>query len=233
MSGLYLYAVVSSATPEPEARGVHGAPVRARAFGGLAFWCSELDAVPPPSVENVRSHHAVVQAAFRSGDTPLPLRYGQWLPDEASLQAHAAERGDELARLLGRVAGAAEYGVRVALPEEHGVREVPEPAGRVPTGGESTGTAYLRALARRTAGQRRREETGADVLAALRRATGDIVRAERVEPGLGPHGVLAVSHLVARADEEEYRARVRDVRARLHDLRFLVTGPWPPYSFSQ
>lgn len=226
MSGIYLYAVVPPETPPPEVAGLAGTEVRAWSFGDFALWCSDLDARPAPSVESVRRHHAVVQAAFRAGDTPLPLRFGQWLPDSAAVEAHATKRRESFTRSLASVAGAAEFGLRVA-------REAEEPREDPPKQRETTGTAYLQALARRAANRRSREETGLEVLERIRAATAPIVRAERVEKALGPRDVVSVSHLVARADAAAYKERVRDVREAEGDLRFLVTGPWPPYSFSQ
>jgi hypothetical protein len=97
------------------------------------------------------------------------------------------------------------------------------------TGGR--GTAFLLA--------KRREILGEENLKARAEAAAARL-AERVE-GLAreadvriiPEGPIVVraSHLVARADVSEYRARVRELGAGLEGLHLLTSGPWPPYSF--
>lgn len=51
---------------------------------------------------------------------------------------------------------------------------------------------------------------------------------------VNPSGALVVraAHLVERGHVEEYRARVQLMgEERAGALRFLTSGPWPPYSF--
>ncbi len=47
------------------------------------------------------------------------------------------------------------------------------------------------------------------------------------------HGLVSVAHLVERGAEREYRVALEVLRHERPDLRFLVTGPWPPYSFGE
>jgi hypothetical protein len=58
------------------------------------------------------------------------------------------------------------------------------------------------------------------------------VRAERFDEPRGPHDMVSVAHLVARTDFDTYRRRLRELRERSPHLRFLASGPWPPYSFA-
>jgi len=44
--------------------------------------------------------------------------------------------------------------------------------------------------------------------------------------------ILVAAHLVERAVVEQYRARVKTAREERPELHFLVSGPWPPYSFA-
>ena len=67
---------------------------------------------------------------------------------------------------------------------------------------------------------------------ALHDAFEDTVKAEQFEPLRTSHGLLSVTHLVDRSRFDAYRARVAQVRDQQPQLRFLATGPWPPYSFA-
>jgi hypothetical protein len=46
-----------------------------------------------------------------------------------------------------------------------------------------------------------------------------------------PPALLAGSYLVAADDAAEFRAHARALAAEHDEVRVLVTGPWPPYSF--
>lgn len=99
--------------------------------------------------------------------------------------------------------------------------------------GVGRGTAYLlskrSAMAVGEAAGRSAEEVAAWLAGRL----GDAARESRVR--VAPAEALAVSaaYLVERARLAEYRGRVRAARAeRGGSLKFLTSGAWPPYSFS-
>ncbi|HET9532303.1 MAG TPA: GvpL/GvpF family gas vesicle protein, partial [Blastocatellia bacterium] len=43
--------------------------------------------------------------------------------------------------------------------------------------------------------------------------------------------VIVAAHLVERAHVGVYRERLSSIRRERDDLRFLISGAWPPYSF--
>jgi hypothetical protein len=218
-TGIYVYCVGPSSHPEPgPLRGIDGAPVRAERSAGLVAWVSDLTRPPTPSLEGVRAHNAVVEAATETV-TPLPFRFGQWFESTDALDRSLAERQDPLQRALQRVDRALEFGVRVLDPAHHA-----SPPDR------TTGRAYLEALALRARQDEADGARGLDVAAALRARLGPLVRDERVEPG-GAGTLAAIAHLVARHDTGKYRDTIMEYAKERPELRFLVTGPWPPYGF--
>jgi hypothetical protein len=150
--------------------------------------------------------------------TPVPVRYGQYLRDDAAAVVAAGTSHETWMALLRRFEGAVEYGLRVFDP----AREA-EPATAV-----RTGTEYMAALARRTRGPADRVEA---VLSVLRPAVSDLVLEERSEPLRTAHGLVSVAHLLHATAAVEYGAAIEGVRKQLPELRLLSTGPWPPYSF--
>ncbi len=223
--GLYLYCLVpAGAEPPATLRGLEDAPVAARAAGRLACWVSPSTAVPDATLERIRRHDAVVEAALAAGLSPVPLRWGQWVADEAALAAALLEKQEAYLQALERVADAVEFGIRVLDP-----RLEPAPAPAV--AGAGAGTEYMRALAARAAAERSVDARGQEIAANLRAVLGSIIRQERIDALPTRHGVVSLAHLVARGAEPEYRAGVERVRRARPELRFLVTGPWPAYSF--
>jgi hypothetical protein len=218
--GLYLYCIGAPDHPRPEAvEGVASAPVRALDSSGFRLWVSPMDRVPPPSMERLREHNAVLEAAIRSS-TPLPMRYGQWFSDDAGLAASLERRRSDLNRSLDRVQGALEHGVRIFDAA------APEPAAP----DRSSGRAYLEALARREAAAASDRRRGETIAAELRDHLGPLVRLGTVRPA-GDRGLVAIAHLVDRHDTRAYSERLDAFPGRHPGLRFVRSGPWPPYGF--
>lgn len=221
MMGLYLYCVGARDHPDPgELEGIDGAPVRALETAGLRVWVSPMESAPPASLDRVRSHNAVVEAAAAER-TPLPMRFGQWFASESELDAAMAERARRLERALERVRGALEFGVRVLDPD----RTDPGPPDR------SSGTAYLEGLARQVEVAERSRRRGAEVAAELRSFLGPLVRDQSVQAG-GSGALVTIAHLVARHDTGTYGTKVRTFSTRRPDVRLVLSGPWPPYGFA-
>ena len=225
--GLYLYCLVSAAARPPAALvGLDDAPVEARAVAGLGCWVSPCAVRPEASLERVRRHNAVVEAALAGGTTPLPLRFGQWLESEEVLEGRLLEGRTAYLQALQRLEGTVEFGVRVLDP----AREQPElPAAQ----GGVSGTAYMAALAARVQAERAVGARGLEIAARLRAVLGPNLKQERIEALPSRHGLVSMAHLVEHRAQQEYRAAVETVRRQRPELRFLVTGPWPPYSFGE
>lgn len=225
-AGLHLYCITpAGCEPDPALLGVDDQPVRVLDAGDIAVWVSPAPAPPRASLEAVQRHHAVVEAAMRAV-TPVPLRFGQWLDGEAAVRERAAAHAGDWRRLLDEVSGTAEYGIHVIDPRlSEAARDV-----RPPVGG--SGRAYLEALAAGGAERTRRTEEGTRVARQLESAVrGHVVRM-RVDPLDTPHGLVSIAFLVPVADADAYLEGLAQAVASHSELRFLTSGPWPPYSFA-
>jgi hypothetical protein len=224
--GCYLYcAVPDGHSPTGDLRGIDNAVVRAVSTADLAVWISPLPRPPMPSVEAIQRHNAVIEAAMTAAVTPVPFRFGQFVGSLSALAARVAERSGEWRAQLEAFAGHEEYGVRVLDPAiEPAVRDVhPAPV---------SGRAYLETLAR-AAGDERHRRTRAEVIASeLKTRLGGLVVQQRVEPLPSAHGLATIAHLVRHEDAAAYRDALDSARASMPALRFLSSGPWPPYSFA-
>ena len=219
-------------------KGLGDAGVRLLSLGNLSAVVSEFEGERAAVTrENLHAHNRV-NAHVLARVTPLPFRFGT-LADEARLSAYVVSNEPALAEALARVRGSVEMGVKIRLvegapaapeeaSEEAGVK-VEEASAVQEACGE--GTAFLLAKRREILGEensRARAERAASSLAVC---VEGLARESDVRlNSLGPI-VVRASHLVAREDVSEYRARVRDLGASLEGLQLLASGPWPPYSF--
>ncbi len=236
MSRWYVYCLGDEVAPEmiEGAQGLSGAPLslvgRGDILAVVSAFGSERVSVTP---ENALTHNRV-NAALLARSTPLPFRFGT-LVEEARLLDFIESRESALREALGRVRGAVEMSVKIIWDLETVRREAEGPGpseDAAATTAEGSGTAFLRA--------KRREILGGEAVRARAEAlaewfggeVSDLARESRVD--VNPSGALVVraAHLVGRERVEEYRARVQSLgEARAGSLRFLTSGPWPPYSF--
>ena len=179
--------------------------------------------------------HNRVNAHVLARATPLPFRFGT-LADAAGLAAYVAASESALAEAFARVRGCVEMGVKVRLGEgaKAGAEESAvkvEETGATEQMSVGRGTAFLLAKRREILGEEALKARAEELAARLAACVGALAREADVR--LSPEGPIVVraSHLVAREDVAEYRARARGFGAGLGGMHLLTSGPWPPYSF--
>ena len=209
-------------------RGVSGAPVRIVKFEDLSALVSvgRSDAFKVTR-KNALAHHEVVRSITEQ-TTPLPVRYGtivtvQQLSDYVSTHYRAIKAK------LADVRGGVEMNVRMIrtiagadTSQDFEKENVPGP-----------GTAFLREKQRELL----RAEAGVDqkreLSSWLREKLGDLIKEERISLVPSQTVILArADHLIERIDVQEYRTKMAKAVEERPEVRFMVSGPWPPYSFA-
>jgi hypothetical protein len=225
---IYLYCLLRAAREPPaHLTGIDGAAVRAVRLGDLSAWVSDApDSSVTVTTERATAHDRVVRAALE-GETPLPARFGQIVPDEENLSRAVQERRGQLVSALDRVAGAVEMTVRLLAP---GAARGPSDRGR--SSAPTSGRDYLEQVA---AAQREERNVLADLEIArdrVRSVVRGLVRAESFHATPGS-SLATLSHLVSREDIDKYRGALLVLRNEEPTLAIMVSGPWAPYSFTE
>jgi hypothetical protein len=164
--------------------------------------------VVEPAPDLLWAHERVVERLM-ADRTVLPMRFGSTVEDEDELRTLLADRQESFLRLLGRLEGLVEVGVR-AIADGSGAHEPP------PT----TGRDYLLSRLR----DDQRMQSLDEPLAAL--ATD-----ARRQAAHNADDVLRAAYLVDRRDVPRFRTCVEELQREHPDVAILCTGPWPPYSF--
>jgi hypothetical protein len=245
----YLFALVRRTRPpavERAPRGLPGlGPVRALA-GGPGLWLIAADAplaaYDAAAIERglkdlawvsacALAHEAVVEHFAASGPL-LPLKlFTLFASDERAL-AHVRARRAALTRVLDKVAGRHEWGVRLS-----GDPQPAAPATASRRRPPPSGTQFLLAKkAQRDQVGKRAELAGVQaegLFKALSRHADGASRLPVVVPASGKRLWLDAAFLVARGRRRSFQAALRREARRLERLGFEVTltGPWPPYNF--
>lgn len=177
------------------------------------------------SRKNALAHHEVVRSITEQ-TTPLPTRFGTVVTIE-QLRNYVSTHHKAIKAKLAHMRGGVEMNVRLI----HSIAaadtsQEPENAGR-------PGTAFLLEKRREIL----RDEAGAaqkaKLSAWLREKLGDLIKEEKISITPSETVILArADHLISRADVQEYRTKMAKAVEERPEIRFMVSGPWPPYSFA-
>ena len=248
----YLYCLVH-ADKAPSLRGAPaglpgaGKPRAIDAGGGL--WLAAADAPHDKYAEKpiekglqdlawVSSvavpHERVVEHLSRAG-TVVPMKlFTLFRSDERALQ-HISRQRRRIDRLVQRIAGREEWGLRVALDELSALERARHEAGGADKA--STGAAFLLRKkkeqdAARELMQNARDRAGMifDELSQI----ADESRRRPPPPGeIGKRVLLDAAFLLSRGKLKRFHSAVRAQEKKLGPLgyRLALSGPWPPYNF--
>jgi hypothetical protein len=181
------------------------------------------------------AHEAVVEHVGRSGPV-VPMKLFTLFSSDARAVGHIRPRRRRLERVLARVAGCQEWGVRVSLDPARAAA-LARPASRGATSRLHAGTRFLlRKRDEQAAHRRLAARARADVQRAFRELT-RLARDARRRPPLPvdgqPVALLDAAYLVPATRVTRFRTAVGQIARRLgsRGCAVTLTGPWPPYNF--
>jgi hypothetical protein len=174
------------------------------------------------------AHEAVVEHFLEAG-TVVPMKLYTLFASDARAAAYVERSRSRIARIVKRVAGCREWGVRVLFPLER-LRTKSSPVSK------ASGTAFLASKR-----QRRDEVVSAVEEAAARAETLFAALAKRSvashrnppPPQGATPPVLDAAFLVPVKGAPRFRSAVEEAAKGLESAgcNLSLTGPWPPYNF--
>jgi Gas vesicle synthesis protein GvpL/GvpF len=222
---LYVYCLAENIdTLAAPVRGISGAPVEVIKIEDFSFLVSrrEGDSVPVTR-ENALTHDSVVRSVLNM-TTPLPFRFGS-LVTRQQLASYTSTHRASLEMKLAQVRGCLEMSVKIIWNTEL-TDSVSERNDLGP------GAAFLQQKRREILGGERRAEQSRQVATWLREQVKLCIREEEISLCPTEKLIVAAAHLVPREQVVNYLDRLAEARKTRPELHFLVSGPWPPYTFS-
>ncbi len=201
--------------------GLRGQPLIVVRHADLAAYASSFGA-PAENFgrADLIAHHEIISRLAAEMDV-LPARFPTWLADEEALRRELDRRRGDLGEALARVRGRVELAVTAIWTEAPG--ELPLPEATTP------GRKYLLGRQQAFSGSDKRRARARALAHETERLTGDDL--VEVRHQVCPSATVALSSavLVPRANAEAVKIRLaRGER----DVRILINGPWPPYTFA-
>jgi hypothetical protein len=248
----YVYCVVQSPAPPDLAGAPPGlpetAPLRTLAVAE-DLWAVAADApLPAYSGEEIDgrladlswvgdralAHERVVEH-FAAAHPVLPMKLFTLFTSDERTAASLRERAGSIGRILARIAGREEWGVRVLFQEAKARLAAAEavPREETPASGKNF---LLRKKAEQESARTLASRVRAEVDRAYEDLAGHAFAARRREPVPGEAGarlLLDAAFLVPKGDGEPFEESVRRWAGHLagHACELTLTGPWPPYNF--
>jgi hypothetical protein len=219
---LLLHAITTPPEgPSREAAGLRGNPLTALEVDGLTVWATGLTVDTDSfSRADLLDHHRIVTEVFTRVEACLPARFPTLL-DGPRVQDLVGRRYDELQQQLEIVRGACELAVTAVWTTAEDPKSLP-----VET---SPGRRYLLERQRTLSASDRRRARAVELADDLERELADVLLEARRQ--LCPSASVALSCALLLPVRQAEAARQRIPRSAA-DVRILVNGPWPPYTFA-
>ncbi len=242
---LLAHAIGSATAPAPATEGLRGQPLRritAADLPDLGLWATGWKGSSGPlGRDDAFGHHAIVAAIAATGPC-LPIRFGSWLADDADAAALLTGRRVALRAALARVTDRSELAVTLLWSEAavapgrgHAVATASPDAMSPPGPTMTPGRRFLEG--RRddfavTEGRREQAESLAAGLIQLLEGLGIEPADVRHQTCPTAEVALSLSALVPTATATATKAAAGRLVGGLDGVRGVVSGPWPPYSFT-
>lgn len=236
-SPYYVYAILRrEASIPPELTGLEDTPLSLVSWGELAAAVSPIaqTAVAPAPASLLR-HESVVEALCQAGPA-LPVRFGAILPSQEAVKEALARQSATLLSDLERVGNKVELGLTILWGtggEQEDTSEQPPSLSRRFTDDTTPGpgTRYLQARLAHYQRQTAQNSNIQALIAHLEQTLRPYTLEQVYRQPSAARIAIRAAYLVHRYQINAFQQAVDELRQKQPGLRWLISGPWPPYTF--
>ena len=225
---LYVYCLVEGMPMlDQPPQGISDAPVRILPIDDLAVLVSDFDNDTVPLTRDNALAHATVVRSLLDRTTLLPFRFGTLVSDQ-QLRSYISARKPALETNLALVRDCVEMSVKIIWSVSNDNAREQQPSEKE----QGTGAKFLEERRQKLLGDERRAAEAAEISGWLRETVTCLVRDVRITVRPSEKLVLAGAYLIERSKIKQFRDKIAEANAARPKLHFLLSGPWPPYSFA-
>lgn len=239
-----LYAIVTSPGPPEiltkrlaEIKGINGSELFAFSYNGLTAVLDETSREKASATTaNALAYAKVIDELFRY-DTVLPLRYGTLMDSEGSVVALLKKYGATFKQNLQRLANKEEFSLKVLWDYEKGSNKIRQQMETDETNtqplfpGNSATKEYLLQKVKEHRFENSLLEHAEQLIGEISLLVEQFSPVHHFKKMVSKTMVLDAVFLLEEGQKEEFSQAISQLKNQQEDLRFLLTGPWPPYSF--
>ena len=221
------YCIIDSENGVPEGlAGLQAGAVWNLPYRGIGVAVSLLTGPVQDIVAGAVQHEAVVERLMRM-HTVLPMRFPTVFASQEAILAMMSQRYDGFHENLGRLRNQVEFGIRVLWP----AADCPAAQWRAQVSYESSGRQYLRERYRQYQRRQVLSEQADQFARKLDAVLSEFVTSKRLRKTAADAFAFDGVYLVNRDKGTAFRRAFAEARSSAPDFEYLLSGPWPPYSF--
>lgn len=238
--GQYVYCIIECETPRSFGRigiGGRGDEVHTVHYSDLAAVVSDTPVVVyDPTRENVLAHEHVNEAVMREF-TVIPMSFGTVFRTREDVLEFLKDTARALRDVLRKMKDRIEFGLKVNWEPASVLAEIERENEEIRRLKEEIelnrlGSTYFARLQLGRLVERAMADRAEAYVREIYDHFRDCAVASRHNRTIGEKMILNAAFLVERNRAEEFDLKVEEIAKRFAgQLRFLYTGPWPPYNF--
>ena len=239
--GIYVYCVIECA----EVRGFGNIGIGGRGDDVYTVHHRELAAVVSrtplqvydPTRENALTHEHVNEVMIDSGFTPVPMSFGTLFKTEDDIVEFLKDTYDALRDVMRKMKDKLEFGLKVNWDRDQVLADVEQDYEEIRRlkaqieGDQASSTYFARMQLGRLVEQalaQKSESFVREIYDELR----DAAIASRSNKVIGDRMIMNAAFLVDHSRAEAFDQKVQEIGRRYEGkLKFMYTGPWPPWNF--
>lgn len=234
----YIYGIVQrEARIPPELTGLYDAPLSTVVWQDLAAVTSPIESAALPTIPvYLMRHEAIVEELCQAGPT-LPVRFGTVLADPAAVAQAIAGKYEVLLADMARVGDKVELGLTILWDttadqnEAQSEQQTSLTSATSAKGSSGAGKRYLDARRARYRFEAAQQNKVRAIIAALEQVFRPYALECRYRTLFSPRLTLRAAYLVWPGQVQDFQHTVEETCEQQPDLRWLLSGPWPPYTF--
>ena len=232
---VYAYGVIDSNEKIDETmRGLNDAPLFNIPYRDIGIVVSDLNTqIQKEDKKSVLKHEEVVEKLMDKF-TVLPMRYLTLFSGKEQVLLMMKNYYDDFIENLDRLREKIEFGVKTIWPGDL-IRERITTAHRksdnLPLVASSSGKSFMNEKFENYKIDKEFEEEADRCIAIVDGFFNRFVAEKRLEKLKTDNLLLSASYLVDKEKRDDFKKAFEELRGSGGDLKYLLSGPWPPYNF--
>lgn len=230
---LYTYAIIDSTVGvEQSIKGLFEAPVYIIPYRDIGIAVSDLNPqVQIKTEESILKHEEVVEALMDKF-AALPMRLYTIFSKKEDMLLKVKDHYEDFVENLDRVREKCEFGIKVIWPGNI-IKEriVNAYKNESPAHPAQSGTKFMGEKFEKYKIDKEFEEEADRCIDIVDSFFNRLASEKKLEKLKTDNLLLSASYLVDKEKKDDFKKAFEELRSSGGDLKYLVSGPWPPYNF--
>lgn len=218
-------------------KGLEGLPVYTIAYKDISAAVSDIEKDKLKVDKECASLYGSIIETIVKRYTLLPMRFGTMVKEDKDVTRILEKYYDGFAANLRQVKDKIEYGLKVLWDAEKANREIRR-EGRIENSrgidqlkGDSPYKKYLLGKLKEHKLEEALLKRAEDIVEDVHNPLKGLSSLSKFKKMLTQRIVLDAAYLVEKEKRNAFIDKFKELKKERQDLKFLLTGPWPPYNF--